>query len=97
MMKAAVILALTLASVLSMNMMNIEANLANANTEAIVPLSQKVNNLQIYNYTGSGITPEMVSTFIKIINDAYTFYRDNHTANCEYIQNKLEGAYTYKF
>lgn len=89
MIKAAVIIAITLASVLSMSMMTIEENFANADTNAIIPHTQKVNNLQIYNTTGSGITSDMVSVFIKVINDAYTFYRDNTTLNCQYIQSKL--------
>jgi hypothetical protein len=55
----------------------------------MISLSQNQNNLQISNRTGSGITPEMVSTFIRVINDAFTFYRDNHTENAQYIQNKL--------
>ena len=84
-MKTAVILALTLTSVLSMNMLAIKANSANSNTN--VP--QKTSNLQISNYTGSAITSQMASVFIKFINEAYHLYTNDITQNCEYIKNKL--------
>ena len=69
-----VLLALVLATVLSMNMMTIEDSPIDSNNDVL----QKIpNNLQISNRTGSGITSDMVSVFIKVINDAYTFYKDN--------------------
>jgi hypothetical protein len=88
-MKFAVILSLILASTLAMNIMSVETDTTVSKDEATISLSQSQNNLQISNYTGSGITPEMVSNFIKVINDAYTFYKDNLTENAKYIQNKL--------
>ena len=73
-MKVFVLLALILATVLSMNMMTIEENPIDSTNDGL----QKIpNNLQISNQTGSGITSDMVSVFIKVINDAYTFYRNN--------------------
>jgi hypothetical protein len=75
-MKVFVLLALVFASVLSMNMITIEESPIDSNNDGL----QKIpNNLQISNVTGSGITSDMVSVFIKNINDAYTFYRDNIT------------------
>ncbi len=88
-MKFAVILSLILASALAMNIMSVETDTTVSKDEATISLSQSQNNLQISNYTGSGITPEMVSNFIKVINDAYTFYKENLTENAKYIQNKL--------
>jgi hypothetical protein len=73
-MKVFVLLALILATVLSMNMMTIEENPIDSNNDGLHKIP---NNLQISNWTGSGITSDMVSVFIKVINDAYTFYRDN--------------------
>jgi hypothetical protein len=75
-MKVFVLLALVLATVLSMNMMTIEENPIDSNIDG---LQKTPNNLQLSNRTGSGITSDMVSVFIKNINDAYTFYRDNIT------------------
>ena len=75
-MKVFVLFALVLATVFSMNMMTIEENPIDSSIDGL----QKIpNNLQISNRTGSGITSDMVSVFIKVINDAYTFYRDNIT------------------
>jgi hypothetical protein len=88
-MKFAVILSLILASALAMNIMSVETGTTVSKDEATISLSQSQINLQISNYTGSGITPEMVSNFIKVINDAYTFYKENLTENTKYIQNKL--------
>jgi P pilus assembly chaperone PapD len=88
-MNTAVILALTLASVLSMNMLATKANLANSNTNVIFSQPQKTSNLQISNYTGSAITSQMASVFIKFINEAYHLYTNDITQNCEYIKNKL--------
>jgi hypothetical protein len=75
-MKVFVLLALVFASVLSMNMMAIEENPIDSRIDG---LQKTPNNLQLSNRTGSGITSDMVSVFIKNINDAYTFYRDNIT------------------
>ncbi len=75
-MKVFVLLALVFASVLSMNMITIEESPIDSTNDGL----QKIpNNLQLSNRTGSGITSDMVSVFIKNINDAYTFYRDNIT------------------
>jgi hypothetical protein len=75
-MKVFVLLALVLATVLSMNMMAIEESPIDSNNDGL----QKIpNNLQISNVTAPDITSDMVSVFIKTINDAYTFYRDNVT------------------
>lgn len=51
----------------------------------------------ISNYTGSGITSDMVSTFITFINDIYEFWGDNPFNNADFLQNKLQGTYTGKF
>ena len=75
-MKVFVLLALVFASVLSMNMMTIEESPIDSRIDG---LQKTPNNLQLSNRTGSGITSDMVSVFIKNINDAYTFYRDNIT------------------
>ena len=75
-MKVFVLLALVFASVLSMNMMTIEDSPIDSNIDG---LQKTPNNLQLSNRTGSGITSDMVSAFIKTINDAYTFYIDNIT------------------
>ena len=73
-MKVFVLFALVLATVLSMNMMTIEDSPIDSNNDVL----QKIpNNLQLSNRTGSGITSDMVSVFIKVINDVYTFYKDN--------------------
>jgi hypothetical protein len=52
-----------------------------------------IENLQFSNYTGSSITPSMVSFYIKTINEAYTYYRNDFANNTNYIQTKLEGSY----
>ena len=75
-MKVFVLLALVFASVLSMNMITIEESPIDSTNDG---LQKTPNNLQLSNRTGSGITSDMVSVFIKNINDAYTFYRDNIT------------------
>ena len=75
-MKVFVLLALVFASVLSMNMITIEESPIDSTNDG---LQKTPNNLQLSNRTGSGITSDMVSVFIKTINDAYTFYIDNIT------------------
>ena len=75
-MKVFVLLALVLATALSMNTIIIEENPIDSNNDG---LQKAPNNLQLSNQTGSGITSDMVSVFIKTINDAYTFYSDNIT------------------
>ena len=66
-MKVFVLLALILATVLSMNMMTIEENPIDSTNDGL----QKIpNNLQISNQTGSGITSDMVSVFFLVFNEA---------------------------
>jgi hypothetical protein len=61
----------------------------------IAPIRQThpTENLKLANYTGSLITPSMITFYIKTINDAFTFYQEDLPNNTLYIQNKLEGAY----
>jgi hypothetical protein len=64
-------------------------------TEINRPLS--VQNLQFSNYTGLSITPTMVSYYVKTINEAYTYFRNDFSSNTNYIQNRLEGSYSSYF
>ncbi len=83
--------------VLTMNVISAQENTIERLIEPKSILAKSVSNLKISNYTGSGITPDMVSTFIKFINDIYEFQGDNPFDNADYLQNKLQGTYTGKF
>ncbi len=83
--------------VLTMNVISAQENTIERIIEPKNILAKSVNNLKISNYTGSGITPDMVSNFIKFINDIYEFQGDNPFDNADYLQNKLQGTYTGKF
>ena len=96
-MKKEVIIALIMAVALAINIINVQENTIERLIEPKSILAKSVSNLKISNYTGSGITPEMVSTFIKFINDIYEFQGDNPFDNADYLQNKLQGTYTGKF
>lgn len=37
----------------------------------------KGSNLKVTNYTGDGITPQMVSYYIKTLNEAYIFHLED--------------------
>jgi len=96
-MKLLVTLLLLLVTSFAINIISVEKNTIEKDVEEknIQPISQ--NNLQISNYTGSSITPDMVSTFIKFINEIYEFQGDNPFDNADYLQLKLQGTYTAKF
>ena len=96
-MKKEVIIALIMAVALAINIINVQENTIERLIEPKSILAKSVSNLKISNYTGSGITPDMVSTFIKFINDIYEFQGDNPFDNADYLQNKLQGTYTGKF
>ena len=90
-------ISLIMAVALTMNVINVQENTIERLIERKSILAKSLNNLKISNYTGSGITVDMVSTFIKFINDIYEFQGDNPFDNADYLQNKLQGTYTGKF
>ena len=96
-MKIITTISLIMAVALTMNVISAQENTIERIIEPKNILAKSVNNLKISNYTGSGITPEMVSTFIKFINNIYEFQGDNPFDNADYLQNKLQGTYTGKF
>ncbi len=91
-----VVLSLILASTSAINIMSVQTNTIDTNIEALNNPPKGENNLQISNYTGPGIPSEMVSTFIKFINEIYESW-DSPFDNADYLQNKLQGTYTGKF
>jgi hypothetical protein len=96
-MKMVATISLIMPIVLTMNVISAQENTIERLIEPKSILAKSVSNLKISNYTGSGITPDMVSTFIKFINDIYEFQGDNPFDNADYLQNKLQGTYTGKF
>ncbi len=96
-MKIIATISLIMAVALAINIISVQDDTIQRLIEPKNILAKSVNNLKISNYTGSGITPEMVSTFIKFINDIYEFQGDNPFDNADYLQIKLQGTYTGKF
>ena len=78
-MKRTVLLILILSFALAMNV--IETNSLTNHPDLKKDQPQALKNLKITNHTGSSITPAMVTVYLKTINDAYTYYRDDVTAN----------------
>ena len=54
-------------------------------------------NLQMPNYTGPSIIPSIVSFYIKTINEAFTYHRNDFSNSTNYIQNRLAGSYSGYF
>ena len=53
----------------------------------------KPNNLRFGNYTGQGVSSEMRSQIVNIINGASGFYKDDVAANIKYIKSNLDDLY----
>ncbi len=70
---AVVFFSLFMSYVLTMNIINLQENVVEKDIESKKREDTSVNNLKVSNFTGSGITSDMVSTFIKFINDIYEF------------------------
>jgi hypothetical protein len=51
----------------------------------------------VTNYTGSDIKPEMVQYYVKVINNAYSFYANDLNKTTNYIASQLESAYGQPF
>lgn len=51
----------------------------------------------VMNYTGKDIKPEMVQYYVKVINNAYSFYANDQNKTTNYIASQLESAYDQAF
>jgi hypothetical protein len=56
-----------------------------------------LENFQFTNYTGSGISSDMVSNYIKQINNAYSYFGNDSSKATDYISNQLENLYGYAY
>lgn len=62
------------------------------NTKDALPIA-KPTNLRFGNYTGQGVSSEMLAQIVNIINGASGFYKDDVNANIKYIKSNLDQLY----